>query len=128
MNPDREVELLPAARTDEIHTDQPCYGSRRVAGGVVVRIAGIAQADSAPAETGILAIYPGPKPSAGDESPKFPYLLRGVDIDHPNHTGTDVTYAAEGDSCIFDVSTVLSLRRFVGIDSLAAGFVVEALD
>ncbi len=90
-----EEELLLRRRIDEIHTDQPCYGSRRVQavlsrGGLPVSRKRIQRLMR---DMGILAIYPGPKLSAGDESPKFPYLLRGVDIDHPNHTwGTDVTY------------------------------------
>ena len=92
-----EEELLLRRRIDEINTSHPCYGSRRMQavlsrGGLSVSRKRIQRLMR---DMGILAIYPAPKLSAGDESPKFPYLLRGVDIDHPNHTwGTDITYGA----------------------------------
>ena len=91
-------ELLLRRWIDEIHTGQPCYGSRRMQ--AVLSQAGLTvsrkRIQRLMRDMGILAIYPGPKLSGGgDESPRFPYLLRGVDIDHPNHTrGTDITYGA----------------------------------
>lgn len=130
-----EEELLLRRRIDEIHTDQPCYGSRRVQavlsrGGLPVSRKRIQRLMR---DMGILAIYPGLKLSAGDESPKFPYLLRGVDIDHPNHTwGTDVTYVRLKGGFMYLTVFLDWYSRYVVSwafsDSLAAGFVVEALD
>ena len=84
-------------------------------------------------DMGILAIYPAPKLSAGDESPKFPYLLRGVDIDHPNHTwGTDITYVRLRGGFMYLTVFLDWYSRYVVSwafsDSLSAGFVIEALE
>jgi len=84
-------------------------------------------------DMGILAIYPGPKLSGGSESPKFPYLLRGVAIDHPNHTwGTDITYVRLKGGFMYLTVFLDWYSRYVVSwafsDSLSADFVVEALE
>ena len=84
-------------------------------------------------DMGILSIYPGPKLSGGGESPKFPYLLRGVAIDHPNHTwGTDITYVRLKGGFMYLTVFLDWYSRYVVSwafsDSLSADFVVEALE
>lgn len=83
-------------RIDEIYTDIPFYGSRRIANqlkreGYGVnrkRIQGLMR------NMGIEAIYPKKNTSQPDGShKKYPYLLKGLVIDHPNHVwGIDITY------------------------------------
>lgn len=130
-----EEELLLRRRIDEIHTSYPCYGSRRMQavlsrGGLTVSRKRVQRLMG---DMGLMAIYPGPRLSAGGESPKFPYLLRGVDIDHPNHTrGTDVTYVRLKGGFMYLTVFLDWYSRYVVSwafsDSLAAGFVVEALE
>ena len=130
-----EEELLLRRRIDEINTSHPCYGSRRMQavlsrGGLSVSRKRIQRLMR---DMGILAIYPAPKLSAGDESPKFPYLLRGVDIDHPNHTwGTDITYVRLRGGFMYLTVFLDWYSRYVVSwafsDSLSAGFVIEALE
>ena len=130
-----EEELLLRRRIDEINTDQPCYGSRRI-GAILAREglrASRKRVQRLMRDMGILAIYPGPKLSAGDESPKFPYLLRGVDINHPNHTwGSDITYVRLKGGFMYLTVFLDWYSRYViswsFSDSLSADFVVEALE
>ena len=130
-----EEELLLRRRIDEINTDQPCYGSRRI-GAILAREglrASRKRVQRLMRDMGILAIYPGPKLSAGDESPKFPYLLRGVDINHPNHTwGSDITYIRLKGGFMYLTVFLDWYSRYViswsFSDSLSADFVVEALE
>ena len=130
-----EEELLLRRRIDEINTLHPCYGSRRMRavlsrGGLSVSRKRIQRLMR---DMGILAIYPGPKLSGGSESPKFPYLLRGVAIDHPNHTwGTDITYVRLKGGFMYLTVFLDWYSRYVVSwafsDSLSADFVVEALE
>ena len=128
-------ELLLRRWIDEIHTGQPCYGSRRMQ--AVLSQAGLTvsrkRIQRLMRDMGILAIYPGPKLSGGSESPKFPYLLRGVAIDHPNHTwGTDITYVRLKGGFMYLTVFLDWYSRYVVSwafsDSLSADFVVEALE
>ena len=128
-------ELLLRRRIDEIHTDQPCYGSRRI--GAILSREGLGasrkRVQRLMRDMGIIAIYPGPKLSVGDESPKFPYLLRGVDINHPNHTwGSDITYVRLKGGFMYLTVFLDWYSRYViswsFSDSLSAGFVVDALE
>ena len=90
--------LAIARAIDEIHTDKPFLGSRRIVDELgkdeiranrklVQRLMRI---------LGITAIYPKPNtslPGKGNEHTIYPYLLTGVEIDHPNHVwSTDITY------------------------------------
>lgn len=84
--PGRDEEAA-MARIDELHVDFPCYGarklsralqnegfawcSRRVAAGLMRRM-------------GVRAVYPGPKTSGPSKAGKFPYLLAGKPVTHPN--------------------------------------------
>ena len=81
---------------DKIHTKYPFYGSRRIREDLnregerinrkrVQRLMNLMN---------IKCIYPGPKTTVMDAShQKFPYLLRGMKIDHPDQVwSTDITY------------------------------------
>ena len=84
-------------RIHEIHLAYPCYGYRKIhwvlqtEDGYLVnrkRVQRLMQ------QMGIKAIYPGPRtsiPSA--DGSVFPYLLKGLVVDHPNHVwAVDITY------------------------------------
>jgi len=89
-------EIAIKHRIDEIYTAHPYYGSRRIT--VTLRNEGFLI--SRPTvqrymrEMEIAGISPGPdlsKPSL--EHKTYPYLLRGLEISHPNQVwGIDITY------------------------------------
>ena len=76
---------------DELYTRRPFYGSRKIArelGYNRKRIQRLMR------EMGIEAIYQKPNLSKNTlPHPVYPYLLKGVTANHPNHIwGTDITY------------------------------------
>ena len=76
---------------DELYTQRPFYGSRKIArelGYNRKRIQRLMR------EMGIEAIYQKPNLSINPiPHPVYPYLLKGVIASHPNHVwGTDITY------------------------------------
>lgn len=97
--PPSEEELLLKRRIDEIYTERPFYGYRRIAvqlrqEGVLVNRKAVAKQMQ---EMGLSAIVPGPhRPNLSKRAHQhaiYPYLLRGVAASHPNHVwGVDITY------------------------------------
>jgi putative transposase len=102
--PPSERELAIKRRIDEIYTACPFYGSRKIAFllrpefGVsrpTVQAYTLAPGASAGVrEMSIFAVVPGPNTSqSAPEHQIYPYLLRNVTAQHPNHIwGTDITY------------------------------------
>lgn len=89
-------ELALKNRIDEIYTERPFYGSRRITAqlrreGFVINRKAVQRHMR---EMGIAGISPGPNLSKrNSEHRTYPYLLRGLTIDHPNHVwGVDITY------------------------------------
>lgn len=128
-------ELLLRRKIDEIHTSYPCYGSRRIQ--VLLSREGLRisrkRVQRLMRDMGIMAIYPTPKLSSGKENRKFPYLLRGIHIDHPNHTwGTDITYVRLKGGFMYLTVFLDWYSRYVVSwsfsDTLSVGFVIEALE
>jgi putative transposase len=83
-------------RLDRLYTDLPFYGVRRMVAelrgeGLLV---GPKLIRRLLREMGLMAIYPKPRLSQpGDTERRFPYLLRGVCIEGPDHVwSTDITY------------------------------------
>jgi len=88
-------ELAIKRRIDEIYTAHPYYGSRKIA--VILRPEfGVSRptVQTYMREMGISAIVPGPNTSKpAPEHQIYPYLLRNVTAEHPNHIwGIDITY------------------------------------
>ncbi len=122
-------------KIDEIFTRWPFYGSRRITGqlkreGLAVnrkrvrRLMGI---------MGIEAIYPKPNLSLnGKVHPVFPYLLKGLDINHPNQVwGIDITYIRLNGGFVYLVAVIDWYSRLV-VDweisiSLDREFVISCL-
>ena len=97
--PPPQEELLLKRRIDEIYTERPFYGYRRIA--VQLRQEGVLVNRKAVAkhmqEMGLSAIVPGPhRPNLSKRAHQhsiYPYLLKGVTADAPNHVwGVDITY------------------------------------
>ncbi len=93
--PSRE-ELTIKHRMDELYTEYPFYGSRKMAAqlqreGMQVNRKAVQRHMR---EMGIQAIFPGPNLSRRRlKEQVYPYLLRGVTIDAPNIVwGIDITY------------------------------------
>jgi len=88
-------ELAIKRRIDEIYTACPFYGSRKIA--FLLRPEfGVSRptVQAYMREMGISAIVPGPNTSKlAPEHQIYPYLLRNVTAQHPNHIwGIDITY------------------------------------
>lgn len=130
----KDASLLEQALLD-IHTTYPFYGYRKAEH--ELRRYGVFasrwQVRSARSRLGIRAIYPGPNTSmANKEHEKYPYLLRGVIIDHPNQVwATDITYIRADAGFMYLVAIVdLYSRRVLShllSNTMDAGFCVEAL-
>lgn len=94
--PESQEELDLLKRLDELFTENPMYGSRRLQ--VMLKRDGILvgrrRIRSAMRKLGLWAV--GPKPNTSKPHPEhtiYPYLLRGLPIDRPNQVwATDITY------------------------------------
>lgn len=89
-----EVQLKH--RIDEIYTQLPCYGSRKIAAQLQREGMGINRKTVARSmqEMGLAAVYPGPNLSKRNQKEGvYPYLLRHISSAYPNHIwGRDITY------------------------------------
>jgi putative transposase len=132
--PAEEIRLKH--RIDELYTDYPFYGSRRIR--AVLRREGWhinrKRVQRCMREMGLVAIYPGPnlsKPAPGHKI--YPYLLRNVVAGYPNHIwGTDITYIRLQQGWMYLVAILDWYSRFVVSWALAQTlempFVVDAID
>ena len=90
-------ELEIKHQIDEIYTDYPFYGSRKMTVALVkernepVNHKRVARYMN---QMGLQAVFPRPNLSKnGKAHPVFPYLLKGLEITRPNQVwGTDITY------------------------------------
>lgn len=94
--PPSSEEIRIKHRIDELSTDYPFYGSRRMTAqlqreGMEITRKAVQRHRR---EMGIKAIFPGPNLSRRRlKEQVYPYVLRGLSIDHPNHVwGIDITY------------------------------------
>ena len=103
---------------DEIYTQYPFYGSRRI----TVELREQHQLPVAREtvqrymrEMGITAIYPGPNLSRRHSEHKvYPYLLRNVTAAYPNHVwGIDITYIRLHDGWLYLVAVIDWLSCYV---------------
>ena len=120
---------------DEIYTENPVYGSRRI----MVELIKLGYKISRPTVSdymkilGLEAIYQ--KPNMSKPSPNhkiYPYLLRNVKASYPNHIwGTDITYIRMQSGFMYLVAFLDWYSRYVlswGLsDTLEDDFVVHAL-
>lgn len=129
-------EIALKHRIDELYTDYPFYGSRRITahlrreGHVINR----KQVQRHMREMGLVAIYPGPNLSKRQHAAQvYPYLLRGVTATAPNHIwGIDITYIRLQHGWLYLVAVLDWFSRYViswELDqTLEMRFVLQAVE
>lgn len=128
-------EVAIKHRIDELYTEYPFYGSRRIAAamrreGTLINRKAVQRHMR---EMGIAAIYPGPNTSKRRlEHQVYPYLLRGLTISCPDHVwGVDITYVRMQATWMYLVAVLDWYSRYVVAweldQTLGLGFVLEAM-
>ncbi len=128
-------EVAIKHRIDELYTEYPFYGSRRMAASL--RREGMRVNRKAVQrhmrEMGIAAVHPGPNTSKRRlEHRAYPYLLRGLTISCPDHVwGVDITYVRMRATWMYLVAVLDWYSRYVVTweldQTLGLGFVLEAM-
>lgn len=133
--PPSERELAIKRRIDELYTACPFYGSRKIA--VILRPEfGVSRptVQAYMREMGIAAVVPGPHTSKpAPEHQIYPYLLRGVTAEHPNHIwGIDITYIRLAHGWLYLTAALDWYSRYilswVLSQTLELDFVLTAVD
>ena len=120
---------------DEIYTENPVYGARRIRNELLKRGFTISRPTVAEhmLTLGLAAIYPKPDTSRPHPQHKvYPYLLRNIKASYPNHIwGTDITYIRMQGGFMYLVAFLDWYSRYVVSwelsDTLEDSFVVSAL-
>jgi putative transposase len=121
---------------DEQYTGTPFYGSRRMTAWLRTQGYGVnrKRVQRLMRQMGTEAIYPKPRLSQGSaEHRVYPYLLRGVRIDHPQQVwSTDITYIRLRAGFVYLVAILDWYSRYVISwelsNSLELSFCLEALE
>lgn len=130
----KEIRIKNAI--DRIWTAHPCYGYRRIRGELEKQQIHIGKKRLIRylKEMGIAAIYPGPNLSRRDQQHRtYPYLLRNVAIEHPNHVwGIDLTYVGMDKGIMYLVVIIDWYSRMI-IDhalsnTLHGGFIIDCIN
>ena len=134
--PPSEREIMIKHRIDEIYTEIPFYGSRKIT--AQLRREGILTCRETVRqymrEMGIQAIYPQPNLSRRRlEDTVYPYLLKNVVASYPNHVwGIDITYIRLRRGWLYLVAVIDWYSHYVMSwqldDSLEMPFVLAAVD
>lgn len=134
--PPSEKEVRIKHRIDEIYTQSPFYGSRKIQKQLEREGENVGKNTIAKymRQMGISAIYPGPNLSKRQQADQvYPYLLRHVTPEYPNHVwGTDITYIRMQKGWMYLVAVLDWYSRYVVSwqlsDSLEIPFVLAAVD
>ena len=133
--PPSETDLMVKSYIDKIYTAHPFYGYRRICHvlnteyDVCINHKAVLNHMH---EMGIQAIYPRQntsKPQPGNKI--YPYLLKGLKIDHPNHVWSiDITYIPIRTDWLYLVAIIDWFSRYVLSweisDSMEIEFVLDA--
>jgi len=133
--PPSAAEVQLKHRIDEIYTQWPHYGSRRITAqlqreGLQVNRKAVMRHMH---EMGIMAIFPGPNLSKrARQTNIYPYLLKNVQASYPNHVwGLDITYIRLKHGWMFLVAILDWYSRYIvswELDqTLQIAFVLEAM-
>ena len=133
--PASEKKLMILNTMDEIFTENPVYGARRIQKELNKRGYAICRATVADymCEMGLEAIYQKPNTSKSCPQHKiYPYLLRNIKASYPNHIwGTDITYIRMQGGFMYLVAYLDWYSRYVVSwelsDTLEDSFVMSAL-
>ena len=133
--PIKPVKLAILNTIDEIYTEDPTYGSRRIRNALIKK--GFTISRPTVVEymmvLGLAAIYPKPNTSKPHPEHKvYPYLLRDIKASYPNHVwGTDITYIRMQGGFMYLVAFLDWYSRYVISwelsDTLEDDFVLSAL-
>ncbi|MBK9053906.1 MAG: IS3 family transposase [Chloroflexi bacterium] len=134
--PVSEKELQLKHRIDEIHTEWPYYGSRKITRQLVREGQDTCRETVRQymAEMGLQVIYPKPNLSRRHpDHPIYPYLLRHITASYPNHIwGIDITYIRLRHDWLYLVAILDWYSRYVVAwqlsDTLEIPFVLTAVD
>jgi putative transposase len=115
--PPRAEEVQLKHRIDEVYTQYPFYGARKIAAQLHREGRSINRKTVARymQEMGIAAIYPGPNVSRRNQQEQvYPYLLRHVTRAYPNHVwGIDITYIRLRSAWMYLVAILDWYSRYV---------------
>lgn len=134
--PTSQHELFLMRRIDEIYTEFPYYGSPKITAelhrqGIIVNHKAV---ERLMCVMGIRGIFPRRNTSkAHPYHHKYPYLLSGVEINHPNQVwGTDITYIRASGMWFYLVAILDWFSRYVIAwelsQSMTSDFCRTALD
>jgi len=98
---------------DEIYTEAPCYGSRKIKAALARRgyVVGLERVQALMRSMGLAAVYP--KPTLSQRHPEhwvYPYLLRGVKL---SVWATDITYIRLQHGWMYLVAILDWLSRYI---------------
>ena len=115
--PPRAEEVQLKHRIDELYTQSPFYGARRIAAQMQREGMGINRKTVGRymQEMGIAALYPGPNLSKRNQKEGiYPYLLRHITSAYPNHIwGIDITYIRLSGGWMYLVALLDWYSRYV---------------
>jgi putative transposase len=134
--PVSDADLALMRRLDELHLEFPFAGSRMLRGLLAAEGSKVGRrhVSTLMRRMGIEAIYRRPntsKPAPGHHI--YPYLLRGLTIDHPNHVwATDITYIPMARGFVY-LATVMDwfARRILAwrlSNTMEASFCIDAVE
>ena len=134
--PPSEEELALKRSIDEIFTEHPYYGSRRITAALRRRGFDVNRkaVQRHVREMGLEAVHPGPNLSRRNQKHRvYPYLLRGMVIATPHQVwGTDITYIRLARGWLYLVALLDWYSRYVVSwelsDSLEMDFVLAAVE
>lgn len=123
------LEEMLMKRLDRLYTDLPFYGVRRMVAELCSEglMVGPKLVRRLLREMGLMAIYPKPRLSIpGNTEQRFPYLLRGVPIERPDHVwSTDITYLPMAKGHLYLTAVIDWHSRYVVSWELADTLEVE---
>ncbi|HEX9029737.1 MAG TPA: IS3 family transposase [Anaerolineales bacterium] len=129
------AEVALRHRIDELYTQYPFYGSRRITAVLRQELpVNRKQVQRCMREMGLAGICPGPNTSRRAlQHPIYPYLLRHVTASCPNHVwGIDITYIRLRGGWLYLVAILDWFSRYVVSwalsQTLEQTFVLEAVD
>lgn len=107
-----QEELDLRRQIDELYTEHPYYGSRRIAKILNVNRKKVQRLMR---EMGIAAIYPGPNLSRRNHKQGvYPYLLNNITPSYPNHVwGIDITYIRLRHGWMYLVAIIDLYSRYI---------------
>jgi len=133
--PPSAAEVALKHRIDELYTEHPYYGYRKITAqlqreGLPINHKAVARHMR---EMGLAAVYPGPNLSKrAQQAAIFPYLLKNVTASRPNHIwGIDITYIRLRASWMYLVAILDWYSRYIvswELDqTMQIPFVMEAM-